>query len=218
MKMRKVKRITAMCVILLALAGVAWAVEGMLSYDSQGQMVEPGQLHTAQDGWVTLATTASAGDEPTDLAADERTYSTVDAAITAAVGGDEKIVIYGDSGSEIRELTSWNHARFRCIGITNNATVTYQVYLGTLDGGTNCNLAYAGQLAFTLGQQASTVTGYELADTLTATASDNEKPWIRSSPGSDRVATGRIDIGGADLIVIVPTTVSCDARLLGKGC
>jgi len=189
-------------------------IQQVSTVDKYQQVTQPGQLYTAQNGWVVIGATASAGDEPNDLAVGERTYATVSA---ATEGGDDKIIIYGDDANERLEMSSWNGARFRCIGITNDQTVTYQIYLGTLEvGGTDCILAYAGQLAFTIGTQASTTSTYELADTLTAT--DGEcSSWTSYNPGNNRVATGKIDLESENLIIAIPTTVSCDCKLIAKG-
>jgi len=213
--MRTVRIPTGLITVLflLIIGGVVWSV----NFDSQGQMVEPGQLHTAHDTWIVIDTTTSAGDEPTDLAVTERTLTTVAAAVAAAVGGDDEISIYGDTGDEQSAMLSVNIARFRCIGITDDASVTYQIYLGTSNAGSNCELSKAGQLAFTIGQQASTTSTYELADAITVTNGGWPKVFVSTNPGSNGVAEAAIDLMGADLIVAVPTTAECDCQLLMKG-
>ena len=207
---RKIMLFALICVI----AGLALAIDPVYVSDNLGRIVQPGQTHTAQDAWITIDTTASAGDEPNDLAVTERTYATVSA---AAEGGDDKISIYGDSYAEIEVLSSYNAVRFRCIGITGDGTATYQIYFGTLDQGTDCVLAKAGQLAWVVGTQASLTATYELADAVTATAGDWVKAWGTATPGSNQVAEASIDLMGADLIVVVPTTVSANCKLLMKG-
>ena len=183
--------------------------------DSLGQTVEPGQKHTAQNGWVTLATVASAGEEPNDLAVGERTYATVSA---AAEGGDSKIVIYGDSYAERQEMLSANVMRIRATGITDAGNIIWGVYVGTLEvGDTDCALAYAGQLDFTVGTQASVTATYEFADTLSVTAGETVKGFVSSSPTSNRVAEADINLDGANILVLVPTTAGCNGQLLGKG-
>jgi len=124
-------------------------------------------LMSSQVAWQVLDTTSSSGTEPTDPAVDERTYDTLTTAITTASSGDDEI-------SYAHIPPTWNGLRFRCIGITNNGTTTYQIYLGTLAGGTDCILVNAGQLAFTVGQQVSDTSTYELADAVTITAKDWE--------------------------------------------
>jgi hypothetical protein len=207
-------------VVSLLLACVVYAqLQPVIQYDTSAQRVDPGQLHTTKRAWVTLDSTSSAGTEPTDLAVTERTYATVVAAIATAANGDDEISIYGDDDGERREISSWNGVRFRCIGTTNDGTATYEVDAGTLTiGGTDCNLAYMGQLAFTIGTQTSTTATYELADTLTApSASDWTSSWTSVTPTGNRVAEAKIDLQGADLLVLVPTTASADCQLLGKG-
>lgn len=108
-------------------------------------------LHTMQNGWVVVDETTSTGDEPSALAAGERTKLLVDAAIAAASSGDGEI-------STFVIPANWNGVRFRSVGITDNDTQTYQIYLGTkgsLASNADCELAYVGQLVFTTGTQVS---------------------------------------------------------------
>lgn len=213
--MRRAKEISIIILILLAFVTVVWGIDGIYHYNTYSEMVEPGQLHTAKNTWVVIDATTSSGDEPNDLAVDERTYATVSA---AAEGGDDEISIYGDSAAERIVMSSWNAVRFRCIGITDNGTATYQIYLGTLGiGGTDCELVKAGQLAFVVGTQVSTTSTYELADAVTVTAYCWSKSWGYSNPGSELVAEAKIDLMGADIIVAVPTTASADCKLIAKG-
>ena len=204
------RRLKFALILVCLFVGVAFAIDKVYLANRASEMVNPGEQNTAREAWVTLATTASAGDEPNDLAVGERTYAT---ATAAAEGGDSKIETYS-----LNAKYAWNYVRFRCIGITDNQTVTYQIYLGTLSpGGTDCALVKAGQLAFTVGLQASTTSTYEYADTLTLTEYCWPKTWASASPASDLVAEACIDLMGADLILIVPTTVGCNAILQGKG-
>jgi len=162
---------------------------------------------TEQTEWQVIDTTTSAGDEPNDLAVGERTYTTVSA---AAEGGDEEISIFNVPEGA-------NSARLRVIGATNNQSVTYQIYIGTKAAQWNCDLAKVCQLAFTVGQQASYINGYEYADTVTVTEYCLVKDVGSSSPGSDLVAEVAFDLMGADIIVAVPTTADCNCKLLFKG-
>ena len=212
------KKILVLSAVVLCLLGVVLAqLQPVVPFDKLAQQVDPGQLHTDKGRWVIIDATTSTGTEPTDLAADERTYTTVVAAIAAASSGDEEISIYGDSYAEQRVMCSWNGVRFRAIGITNNGTATWQIYAGTKGSGTNCELAKVGQLAFTIGQQASTTASYEMADTVTVTVSDWISTWSSKSPASDTVAEASVDLMGADLIVAVCTTATADCKLIAKG-
>lgn len=215
MKMRRVTKERIVLVIFLTLlaGGSALAIDKVYSVSTKGKIVDPGTLTSKQNVWVAVNTVVSAGDEPTDLAEDERTYAAVLAAITAAVGGDEKIAVY-----DMPE--HWNHVQFECIGITEDATATFLIYAGTRGGlsGTDCNLGLVGQLAFVIGTQGSTTATYEMADAVTKTASDG---WIEAwgvvSPGSDRVARGAVNVMDADVLVTVPTVASANCKLLAKG-
>lgn len=127
----------------------------VIPLDTESTRVDPGQVHTVRNVWEIIDSTLS-GATATDLAATERTYQLVKAAIAAAANNDDEISIFDIP-------RSWNKIRFRAIGITDNATVTYQIYFGTLGDGNrdidntveDCDLAYAGQLTFTIGQQSS---------------------------------------------------------------
>lgn len=145
-----------------------------------------------------------------DLAVTERTWSTITAAIAADANNDGEIQYK-------RIPTEWNSIRFRCIGYSDNNSVTHQIYFGTLGGETNCEFVNAGQLAWTIGTQASITSGYEFADAVTVTSYCWTKSWSSSSPGSNLVAEASIDCAGADMLVVVPTTTDCNSFLLMKG-
>ena len=200
-------------VVVIGVCSIAYAINAVYTVNIGGEKVNPGELHTGRSAWEVMGATLAAGDEPNALAVGERTYATVSA---AAEGGDDKIIIFD---LRTKERQHWNRARFRCIGTTDGASVKYQVYFGSLGlGGTDCILAPVGELDFTIGTQASTTATYEVADTLTITPSDSwTKAWGSASPTGNLVAEGWIDIIGADIIVLVPTTVGCDAKVLGKG-
>jgi hypothetical protein len=202
--------------ILALMANVAFCANTeVVPKDKDGARVDPGQLHTVTNTWTVIDTTDSSGLEPNDLAVTERTYQTAKA---AAEGGDAEISFFDVP-------RSWNGLRLRAIGITDDGTATYQIYLGTLGDGNkdddstaeDCELAYLGQFVFTIGTQASTTSTYEMADTLSITASDWGDTPTAKSPAGNRVATGKVDLLGADLIVAVPTVVTADCKLLGKG-
>ena len=199
---------------IVALATVAWAIDPVYVTNRQGKIVDPGALNTRQNVWVVANTVASAGDEPADLAVGERTYVTVLAAIAADVGGDGKIETY-------KAPSHWNGARFRCIGITDNATATFIIYGGTRNtrlAAGDCELAPLGQLAFTIGTQVSTTATYEMADTVVITLDDEWiADWGTISTASDRIAEATIDLLGIDTLVFVPTVASADCKLIVKG-
>lgn len=111
-------------------------------------VVEGNVLHAMQSAWEIADTTTSAGDEPSALAATERTKLLVDAAIAAASSGDDEI-------STFLLPSKWSRVRFRALGITDNGTRTDQIYLGSLGGTKDTELTYSGQLAWTIGLQQS---------------------------------------------------------------
>lgn len=105
-------------------------------------------LHTMQNAWL-IAESENSGDTQTDaLGVTERTKKIVDALIAANANEEDQI-------SVLAIPPRWNAIRFRSIGITDGATVTHQIYLGALGRGLDCELTYAGQLAWTIGTQQS---------------------------------------------------------------
>ena len=209
-------------VLVVGITAALWAAGRMETtpMDKTGKRVDPGTVHTARNTWRAIATVASAGDEATDLGADELTYQDVVTAIAAAADGDEKICIYDIP-------RDWNAIRLRAAGITNDGTAQYEIYLGTLGDGNkhsasttaDCDLNYVGQLAFIIGTQQTSVVGttYELADACTTTTGQWEATITTISPGGNRVAGVTVDLLGADVIVIVPTAGNANHALLAKG-
>jgi hypothetical protein len=205
---------------LLVVVGLCFAADlsRVVPVDTAGERVDPGAVHTVRSEWVVIDTTSSTGDEPTDLAVTERTYQAVKTAIGTGASGDDEISIFDIP-------RGWNAIRLRAQGITDDGTYTVQIYLGTLGDGNrdidsttaNCELAYAGQLAWVVGTQGAVTATYEMADAVVITASDWTKDWTSSSPGAERVAEAFIDLMGADVIVIVPTVASADSKLLARG-
>ena len=176
-------------------------------------------LMTNQLPWVVVETCTSDGNEPSDLAVTERTYLTVKAAIVAA-GGDTGTGVGSEGDAEIQIFPIppwWNGGIFECIGISNNNSVTHQIYLGTLGDDSDCELVKVGQLAWTIGTQVSTVSTYELADTLTVTGYCWTSSWSSTSPTGELVAMASLDFKGSDIMVIVTTTSACDSKLKVKG-
>ena len=105
-------------------------------------------LHTAQSGWTIAESENSAETQTNALAVTERTKKIVDALIAADANEEAYISI-------LRVPPIWNALRFRAIGITEAGTVTHNVYLGTLGGKSDCELSYAGSLAWVIGTQTS---------------------------------------------------------------
>ncbi len=142
--MRKLILLLLAIGLLLVMPSVAWSQRTTPAVSS----VEGTVLHTMQTSWIIAETENSGDTQATALAKTERTKTLVDAAIAAGTSGDGNI-------STLIIPSSVNSARFRCIGITDNATLTHQIYLGTLGGESDCELVYVGQLAWVIGTQTS---------------------------------------------------------------
>jgi hypothetical protein len=191
------KRFIAILIILGATAGI-------LGFDGT-------TLFTSRLAWEVAETCTSSGDEPTALAVGERTHQTILAAIAAGANGDGEIEIY-------KVPDGANGMIFTAIGITDNGTYTVDIHASTLGGDTNGFYQHIGTLAFIIGLQTSDTATYEMAQSVTVTEIDSSMPWTYSGTAdSDRTCEARIDLEGADRLVIVPTTCSADAKLLVKG-
>jgi len=179
------------------------------------QKVKAEELETYVSTWSVVSSTLAAGDNPDAIAVGERTFLTITAAIAADSNGDGKISIHRIDSSSI---TRANVARFRCIGTTDDSSIVYDIWSGTLGRSADCEFTYLGTLTFTIGTQVSTTSTYEMADTLAVTGGEvlSSTSWVSASPENDRVAECAVDLLGDDTIVIVPTTVECDAKLLMK--
>lgn len=146
-----IRRLKMKKLIVMLLLVTLCVVQAAPRTITETKEVEGNILHTMQTGWFVVDETTSTGDEPTALAVGERTKLLVEAAITAAASGDGEI-------STFVIPASWNGVRFRSVGITDNDTQTYQVYLGTTGStasNADCELAYVGQLVWTTGTQVS---------------------------------------------------------------
>ncbi|KKN31148.1 hypothetical protein LCGC14_0826930 [marine sediment metagenome] len=137
-------RKATLLILLVALASPLFA--GRSSVEKT--KVEARRLSTNQDPWEIAESENSGDTQATALAVTERTKTLVDAAIAAASSGDDNISIF-------IMPSHWNAVRFRDIGITDAATTTHQIYLGSLVAGGDCELSHAGQLAWTVGTQTS---------------------------------------------------------------
>ena len=170
------------------------------------------ELTTNDSGWFTVGEFLAAGGEASDLAVGERTYATIIAAIAAAQNGDEKIVVfdlpYGSNG-----------VRFRNIGLAAAGDHVYHLYSSAKFGAADSAFVKRGTLTFKTGSQASTFSGFEYADVMAITnTSASSTSWFIANPGdgSELVAEAHIDLQGDDTLVIVPTTLDDNSKLLGK--
>lgn len=132
--------------IFLILLMVAPVFAGRSSVETA--KVEGRRLFTNQDPWF-IAESENSGDTQTDALADtEMTRVIVDRLIAADAANEGQISIFIFP-------SHWNSVRFRDIGITDDATTTHQIYLGSLIPGGDCELSHAGQLAWIVGTQTS---------------------------------------------------------------
>ncbi len=171
-------------VILLILLRVSPVFAGRSSVETK--KVEARPLSTNQDPWE-IAESENSGDSQTDALGDtERTRAIVDRLIAADAANEGQISIYIFP-------SHWNKVRFRGIGITEEATMSHQIYLGSLIPGGDCELTHAGQLAWTVGLQTS------IYDQITFTSGGTYEP----RPGD--TVTGN---SSAKTAVVVSTVLS----------
>lgn len=205
------KKILLIGLVIVCLLLPAWAARHAYYPSAPAEGLGQGYaLMSSQIVWQVLDTTTSAGTTPTALGVTERTYKTVVAAKAADANGDGEI-------SYTKVPPTWNGIRIRCIGITEEADIAYDIHVGTLGNEDDCELALVGTLTYVIGTQASITTGYEMADTLTVTSADWTATAGSSTPTGNGLADYAINLLGADFIVVVPVTVDVDCKLLIKG-
>jgi len=149
-------------------------------------------LHSVQSYWVIAESENSAETQTDALGVTERTKKIVDALIKANANEEAYI-------SVLRIPAKWNALRFRNIGITDGATATHQIYLGTLGGKLDCELSYAGQLAWTMGTQKS------IYDQIAFTSGGTYEPQI------DDTVTGNTSGETAVIVSIVESASTWSA-------
>jgi hypothetical protein len=125
--------------------GMALLIVAGASLTSVSQ-VDGDALHTIQSGWAIAESENSADTQAAALGKSQRMKKRLDALIAANANEEAQISI-------MPIPAKWNAIRLRAIGITENGTVTHEIYFGTLGGGLDCDLTYAGQLAWIIGQQ-----------------------------------------------------------------
>ena len=174
------------------------------------------QLVTEQGGWQVLGSFTATGAEPTGLTDNarvaERTLSTIRAAINVGSSGDEKMVLVGPLGPGA------NAMRFRNIGVGDGGDHVYEIWTATLDDDNpDPDFSLRGIHTFKTGTQASSTAGYEFADTRAVTSTlASTTSWTVANPGGNLVAGAFIDLQGDNMVLIVPTTLDDDSKMLGK--
>ncbi len=171
------------------------------------------QLVTDQGGWQVLGSFASSGGAANDLGVTQRTLSTARAAINVGANNQDQIVIVGPLNAGA------NAIRLRNIGLAAAGDHVYQIYTASKGANDDASFVKRGTLTFKTGSQASTFAGYEYADLLTVTnTSSSSSSWTVANPGdgTELVAEAFIDIQGDDTLIIVPTTLDDNSKLLGK--
>ncbi len=196
------------------LIGFLCGVVVVLCMAAQRAMVGS-ELATPNFPWATAVTWLSAGDEATALDVTERTFKLITTAIAADSSGDGKITIY-------TLPYGTNAVRIRAIGLVPNESVVVDVLSGTYDGSIeDCEMVLRGTLTFVIGLQKTTATDYEIADTVSLTAASDAastSDWTIANPatGSETAAEALLDMQGDDRLVLVPTTLSSNAKILIK--
>ncbi len=203
--MKQFRRISILMLIAVLAGVLVWPpIKKAAAYYTS---IVASEQATLYGPWRSVATLASAGTEPTDLAGGERTYATIAAAIAADVSGDGKIVL--------AELPfGCNAPRFFVSGITDNAVIVLRIYSGSKGGASNCVFKPRGTLTFTIGTQAGITATYELADTCALTSGSDAASitnWSIASPANNTCTEVVIDTQGDDWVCIVATTIGCDA-------
>ncbi len=168
------------------------------------------QLITSQSDWEVLGTFLAVGDESDDLGITQRTQLGALSAIGASANGQRKIVIYGPLP------IATNTMRFRNVGVADASDHVYNIYTGA-SGDHNFAYSLRGTMTFKCGTQVSDIGATVFADTLVITnTTASSTSWTVVNPGNNFVAEAFIDLQGDDMIIIVPTTLDDNSKLLGK--
>lgn len=179
---------------IIALATIAYAIDGMYTYDKTGVITNPGQTYSLQGRWESAGTFAAAAAEPTTPDATHRT--------AAAMAAVSKVVIY-----TIRP--EWNAVELRCSSTTDADTTVFDVFVAR---GASDHYTRIATLTFTTGTQTAG-TGYLFADTLV----ESNHQWHTTasvvSPTGEYIASYAIDTCGYSRIAFVPTTLTNNAVL-----
>ena len=179
-------------IIILLVATVAFAVQGFRPVNKAGQSVEPGQLHTYQDGWNTVGSFAAA---TTTRAVDVRDY-------TNFVADGNNAVYRIESG--------WNKIRVRCSSTTDADSTVIDVFLMN---GASDYFNRVATLTFTTGTQTAGTSGYEFADGCAESNANWHNSGSVMNPGGNYVAEWAIDHCGSTYIGFCPTTITHTAIL-----
>ena len=186
-------------VILLLFVGVVFAQQAFYPYDIVGDKTNPGRLHTKQAAWTSVGTFATGATTPGVTARTAALFSVTDPNnVSFSIGpGDNRI-------------------KFRCSSTTDADSTVFDVFVmhvRTTDGTDHFNRI--GTLTFTTGTQTAGTATYKFADTV---VSSNDLYSITDfSPIGNYIAEANIDVQGAKIIGICPTTITNTAILEWKG-
>ncbi len=97
-------------------------------------------------------------------------------------------------------------------------TIQYRSFTGTFTNSETVKIGDGkGDKANVLTHAASDLVPFYYADTLVTTAKSTLATWGSQSPADDTAAEAELDVRAADIMVIVASTCTADAKLLCKG-
>lgn len=187
------KKLITTLVLIGVFITACFAIEGVYTYNKSGTMVEPGQIHSLQDNWVTLGTiftTATTTPDP-----NHRTAST----------------FTSDANNATKEIPSkWNQIRLRCLSQNDGDDSVFDIFLMN---GTDDHYTRIATLSWVNGLQTSSVSGYEFADTLVVTNHTNcwHTTGSTVNPGGNYIAEWSVDVLGSKMIGVSPTTIDSNS-------
>jgi hypothetical protein len=196
--------------LILCLCGIAWAATAVVPENLWSQRVNPGQLHTAQLGWVVFGSDDS-DDNPTTLVATTTPGVTARTAATFAVSDTNNITHRIDP--------RWNRALLRVESTTDGDDTVFDLFGADGEGGTVSDFNRWATVTWVTGTQTGATSGSEWADTASITNDSGARTLVVAySPGGNYIAEVEIkDFRGAHTLGISPTTVDNDARVMIKG-
>ncbi len=126
--------------------------------------------------------------------------------VTGNASGETAVVV-----SKVDSASTWSAG-------TAAGTIQYRSVTGTFTGGETISIVnFLGVTQADVLTHTSTVIDFEWADTLVVTAASWGASWSSISPADDTVAEAELDVKNADLLVILTSTCTADAKLVVNG-
>lgn len=156
-------------------------------YNIDGERVNPGQIHSAQEGWVKAGTFTTVTTTP------DATHRT--AALFTA-----------DANNVVFEIPAkWNAVRVRVSSTTDGDSSVFDMFLMNGDAD---HFNRIQTTTWTTGTQTAGTAGSEFADTVVRSNTNWHKSSAIMSPEGNYIAEWIIDVIGSKKVGFSPTTIT----------